>query len=204
VDVHGILRAYSIFRDAPGSISLGRLSLANVQAEMAYHNDKGEPVEYNLLNGVDGKEQKGGARTVFIRRMEFKGFNSRMSLAEMSGSIALYSEHSNLPNPRKMLADSKAVALVPEICEDCEESPATSVRPAAPVLPSQSARQSDIFVAPTGWSARGLDLFNQVKEGRGLDLLPQRAREWVPPAVSNRVNDQLQVLLICSLRDNPS
>eukprot|EP00976_Prorocentrum_cordatum_P102992 1193282-Prorocentrum_minimum.AAC.5 len=69
VDVHGILRAYSIFNDAPGAISIGRLSLANVQAEMCYHDDKlGEPGESEVLYGVDGKEQvdltDGGAPAV--------------------------------------------------------------------------------------------------------------------------------------------
>eukprot|EP00976_Prorocentrum_cordatum_P102994 1193282-Prorocentrum_minimum.AAC.7 len=42
------------------------------------------------------------------------------------------------------------------------------------------------------FKANGLTLFNQVKSGKGLDILPEKARLWVPPVVTDRVNSGLQ------------
>mmetsp|Transcript_13251 Transcript_13251/g.28120 ORF Transcript_13251/g.28120 Transcript_13251/m.28120 type:complete len:580 (-) Transcript_13251:347-2086(-) len=187
VDVHGIMRAYSIFRDAPGSISIGRLSLANVQAEMSYHDeDLGEPVESEVLYGVDGKEQMGGARSVFIRRMEFKGFASRMSLADMSASIATYCEKGGANAGKAMeLEDLPPIALLREPSPGGDgDFRETYQTPPVPESKTDAMKKK--------LKDRGLNLLNQVKSGKGLDILPERARVWVPPAVSDQINNQLQ------------
>eukprot|EP00959_Pyramimonas_sp_CCMP1952_P361748 7576122-Pyramimonas_sp.AAC.1 len=77
----------------------------------------------------DGRvAQAGGARSVFIRRMEFKGFASRMSLADMSASIAIYRERAFTADTGEEIMeieDQPPIALLPELNKGTARVPAT-------------------------------------------------------------------------------
>ncbi|KAK3270810.1 hypothetical protein CYMTET_20807 [Cymbomonas tetramitiformis] len=99
--VHGILQAYSIFRDCRGLVTIGHLKLVNLQADVAYHDAKTGQPEFDEETG----EQK--ARTLELNRMEFTNINSRQSLAQLATTIHVYEE------PQQ--TEEKILAMLPEV-----------------------------------------------------------------------------------------
>lgn len=106
-NVHGILQAYSIFRDCRGLVTIGHLKLVSLQANIAYHDaNTGQPVF-----DQEADEQK--ARTIELNRMEFTNVNSRQSLAELAKTIHVYEE------PQQ--TDEKILAMIPERIDGAHE-----------------------------------------------------------------------------------